>query len=714
MFMSLRHPSFHELNRYVDDDLPEHRRRRVATHLARCKRCRETVTRLRAIGTAARDLPVPAPPANLLELTLQRRAAGDRVILPLTPPGAPRRRRLAWPIAAAMAALVVAAILTLVPPALQAARGGLTITPARPEAGTRLSFDYTDTGRFQGQQRLVVRARYRTKDQRFVTTAAILDRAADGHFQGTARLPDSVVYAAFAVEDPAGRTVDSNGRRYWDVMVHGPDGRPTFYAIAARLDDLYAWDWEGAFDVARQMTRLYPERPASWAALATFERAVEDDVTILPRLEKRLDAIRQTILAEDDPDPETLAELAFVYAFPLGRLDESRRIVGRIRADHAWLQLRARYRVSLSWIAADGNRTRYLANLDSLWNQGVGDARMAQAGLRSSVLDGNPDLAWRWYQRLAVVDPGGTVGALTEELLPVPSLRARAVNALERAVSDSTARTPNTRYLYLSVPEYERMARRRMGRAKVAVGTALATYGRTAEALKLLRAGIDDVWTPAMLHQAGRILLAHGDTAGAIDAYARMAADPALSPDLHRAINEDLGAITRSQHWNARVASARAALREAIFAERITTPVDTAMVLGDPSGKPVALSRLMSPGATAVVFWSSQSLPALDSSQRMETVRQRLAAFHIRTIVIDTSPRRAERGQASKRQQMPFPVYTDLHGQAARDFGPPGTPSYYVLDGEGRIRFAHSSLDRLVEQAVMLRDDSMGPVSAAE
>ncbi|MEJ2679730.1 MAG: zf-HC2 domain-containing protein, partial [Gemmatimonadota bacterium] len=668
MIQSLRHPGFRKLNRYVDGDLRDAERARAAAHIARCDACRETVAKLRALGAAARDLPTPDAPANLIDLVLRRRAAGDRVILPVTPPGPARRRSLAFPMAAAaVAILAVATVLMLHAPVLQAAAGGLTISPARPTAGARLSLDYRDMGRFQGQQQLAVRARYRTAGRQYQLTAAILERTADGDFRGTITLPDSVVYAAFAVEDPAGRTVDSNGRRLWDVTVHAPDGRPTFEALAARLDDLNPRNWEGAFDVARQMTRLYPERPASWLALESFQRAVLDDSTVLPRLARRLGALRRTLLAGDHPDAESLAALAYGYAFALGRQDVSRQLVARIDAEHGWSRVRTRYRLSLSWIAAGGDRSRYLASLDSLWALGGDNARVARAGLFSSLAADDPDLAWTWYQRVAAADPDGVIETLTETMLPIPALRTRVTHALEHAVRDEATPDPERRPLYLSVPAYSREEKREMGQARVTVGTALLASGKTAEGLRQLRLAISDVWNPAILHQAGRILLARGDTAAAVEAYGRMAADPALPPELGRAVADELGALTRSEQWKTTVASARAMLEKDILADRINLPVDTALVLGEPSGKAVALAQLMSPRATAVVFWSWRSLPAVDSARAIERVRRRLSARNIRTIVIVTEPRSAEMEQALSRLHVPFPVYTDLKGQATRD-----------------------------------------------
>jgi hypothetical protein len=698
MFENLRHPGFRQLNRYVDGELHERERARVATHLARCDDCRDTVARLRALGAAARELPTPAAPGNLIELALQRRAVGDRVILPHTPPGAPRRRTFALPIAAAaVVVLAVAAVLTLRAPTLQAARGGLTITPAHPAAGARLSFDYEDGGRFQGLQQLAVRARYRTEDGRYQLTAGILDRTADGHFRGVITLPDSVVYAAFAVEDPAGHTVDSNDRRFWDVLVYDSDGRPTLRALMARLNDLITRDWEGAFAVARRMVKLYPDRPAAWSSLELFERSILEDSTVLPRHRQRFAQLEQAILVDDSAAPETLGELAY-YAFVIGRVRESRRLIARIDADHAWDRLPLQQRLSLLQIAFPNKD--FLARLDTLWSAKGATPRTAMMGYAASLGTGDPDAIWTWYRRQAVADPDPelTIPALLRDLMPIKALRGRVADALEAALRQDLDPGGQHRPLYEPVPAYDRARRREAGRARVALGTLLLDEGRTAEALDQVREGAGAVWTPAILHQAGRILLEHGDTAAAVEAYARMAADPALAPGRRRAIRADLGMLAQSEHWRTAVASARSALTDEIFADRINMSVDTDVVLGDPTGNTVALSRLMSPGATVVVFWSTRCGPAMDAAAAIEQARMRLAANGIRTVVIVTEPRAAELEQALARLRVPFPVYTDRKGQATREF----------------VRFAYSRLDRLVQQAVLLKNSAGTPASVTD
>src|SRR5690606_1492764 len=111
------HPTFVALSRYADGELDSRRRARVASHLVRCARCRETVDFIHALGEAARSLPAPEPPADAVERVLARRASGERVILPTADPVPLEtgRGRIGPLVAATVAALIAAAVLVTVP-----------------------------------------------------------------------------------------------------------------------------------------------------------------------------------------------------------------------------------------------------------------------------------------------------------------------------------------------------------------------------------------------------------------------------------------------------------------------------------------------------------------------------------------------------------------------------------------------------------------------
>ena len=101
------HPRERTLVRYADGEVSERLRGRVAGHLLACARCRAVVD-AHAVVQASASQP-PSASEELLVGILNRRAAGERVLLPTTPIRSVRRT---WRIAA-LAASGAAAILAV-------------------------------------------------------------------------------------------------------------------------------------------------------------------------------------------------------------------------------------------------------------------------------------------------------------------------------------------------------------------------------------------------------------------------------------------------------------------------------------------------------------------------------------------------------------------------------------------------------------------------
>lgn len=109
-FISI-HPRSRLLQRFVDGELEPATRRRVADHLARCRRCRDTVTFGRELSVGAKSLPSVAAPPRVLAEVLADRAAGEHVILPTYDASAPRRGTRALRLTLAAAGIVAVGVL---------------------------------------------------------------------------------------------------------------------------------------------------------------------------------------------------------------------------------------------------------------------------------------------------------------------------------------------------------------------------------------------------------------------------------------------------------------------------------------------------------------------------------------------------------------------------------------------------------------------------
>ena len=265
------HPPTRVLSRFAADELSPDDRVRVARHLAACHRCRHTAQELRATVAALREVPVPELPGDLFERILERRAAGERIILPAALPAPAARRVKSW-LAALAAGVVLALVSSLAvfrAPDLAASASEMTISPRSVRAGQPISVEYRATPKLAGEARLVLRARLSTRNSAMVYEHAevgVLVRQAGGVYRGTLVLPDSVVYAAFAVEDPSGTRVDYNPAE-WDLLVHGADGRPLLAALEQQTNYRTEWNTELAVETARARTELYPDNSDGWLTL---------------------------------------------------------------------------------------------------------------------------------------------------------------------------------------------------------------------------------------------------------------------------------------------------------------------------------------------------------------------------------------------------------------------------------------------------------------
>ncbi|HSH44222.1 MAG TPA: zf-HC2 domain-containing protein, partial [Longimicrobiales bacterium] len=364
------HPGFQRLSRFADGTLRPREQARVASHLADCPRCREEVAMVRRMAETAREIPAPAISDHILRQALNRRAEGERVLLPTADAGAPPARQPKTSRLVAMAAMLTLLVgsLVLSVRVLEADRPALRIHPERPTAGQVLRMEYHGGALFADQTHLKLRARYRTAtDRQWQFLAGILVRGDDGLYRAEVALPDSVVYAAFAVEDLEGERLDSNNRQLWDVMVHGDDGRPTLDAMAARVRDLERRDWGEAYEMAREMTRAYPDAPQSWAMRFSFELSLFNRDSVFAEHRTQFRRLEKRLSREAAPAPEEMAWLA-TYAVGLEDLSSARTWVDRA-AESGFGPIVAEAEMLLVSNAFKGDTVGILQDLDSIWDR---------------------------------------------------------------------------------------------------------------------------------------------------------------------------------------------------------------------------------------------------------------------------------------------------------------------------------------------------------
>src|SRR2546422_2673397 len=283
MSWSFSHPNTDTLVGFASRTLATPDERRVAQHLEACTECRDTVVVLRAVDVVERDA---QPRDELFERILLSRAAGLRTILPTDDATVMTRRR---PVARLAGLAIAAALLAVI--LFRGSREGsagertgyLRLDPARALPGAPVRATYTPSAFLQGFDSLVLRARFRRPNDDdynigpMQQRAAVLHRTTGGVFSGEFRLPDSVVFAVFAVESPSGDRVDDNDERLWELLTADEAHRPLFESLVQKERDLMGRNWTQGLKTERSLAALYPQEPEAWSLVPVYERWVLGD-----------------------------------------------------------------------------------------------------------------------------------------------------------------------------------------------------------------------------------------------------------------------------------------------------------------------------------------------------------------------------------------------------------------------------------------------------
>ncbi len=707
------HPDFEELSRYAHEELAGGRRARVAAHLTACGRCRGGLRFVRELRDAARELAVPDAKDRgeaLLGRILTRRANGERVILPLTGPIPlePRPVHRLRPVAAILAPLVVIAALVVGVPHLRANRSQLEFSPARPEAGEWLRVTYRSGSLLDDEDRVILRAVYRTPDgDRRPLHAGALVRVGDRTFQGTVKLPDSTAYAAFVVEDAAGLRVDSNLHRFWEILVHDEHGLPRFEALAQRLHEHVGRDWEAAHQAALRMTALYPERIEGWEYLYSVERTLVGNAGLDSLDAENLDRLR-ALERRADASALPVSEIGALtfYALVLGDSVRYRRWLDRlisVAPNHRYVGLSRMLEARGAHGREDARRT--LARYDSIWND-VEDARriIVGAGLATARKTGDPAAVVRWADRHALAIPA-SASHMAIGLAAQPGSRTAGMRRIRAHIDRLESPIGPDRPLGVTAAEEERRRRIEASHLLAALGRALVAEGR-------VRAGVDTVrlaaargWDPVVYRAAADALRVAGDTTSSLAYLAALAVDPVLD----EAERDSLTALVRrrvgEQRFSVWTARARREMRDHYLGVATRRPVHGDATLTDTAGRHHTLESILDGHVALIGVVSGYDGPDVAGLPQLRELGGRIARLGGRVAIVTLHDPVAALRRRLAEERIAFPVVTDAHGDARRNFRNRGVPAYFVVDADGLIRFENMSLEDAVRQAVILLTD---------
>jgi predicted anti-sigma-YlaC factor YlaD len=714
----LIHPSQPALKRYADGEVTAHERPRVAQHLAHCPSCRARVQFFRDVRARVRELSAPTASAASLERIRQRLRAGEIVLLPAPTTATSRTSIRVLGTAAAVVLLALGVWLLVPQPNLTAGTnvGELRFSPTQPRAGARVAVEYRSAADLSAEKTLLLRARYRTTlDEGYNWSmkqyvAATLVRDGRGVFRGMVQLPDSVVYAAFAVEDTAGRRVDSNGRKLWELLIHDEHGRPTFDALTQRANDLHGRDWELALVTAEQQAALYPDRPETWGSLMFFQEVVRGEAyldSVMPSHIERLREFHGRLSGKPALSIEEIAGMwRYVRHVDSARLDDAAILrYWRDRFDRDSSEHRASLVNKMGKLlrrALDDSLAApaALASYETLWQrdrQRLPPWMAARFGWQIARETRDPTARLQWSDRLAAVEWNGATW-IYSSMGRTPSLRDEALDRLRKHLRLLDTAPDSLRPLYLTREEFTTEANRDARDALVTVGEILLELGHVREGLDTLDLATRDGWDVGLFRRAATARLSAGDSAGAARALALVAADPGSTRQASDSLRRLVG--FNAFGWRTLVDSARATLPARIAEKAVHKRISRPIRVARPDGTVEDFMSVVRGRPTVVVFWSRYCGFAVIALPRIEALKRQLADHGISLVLLINEPPSDEfRHYASEKAITPT-MYHDSWSEGLRAFNAAGSPLYFVLDASGTIRFEYTELDRVLAEAV--------------
>jgi hypothetical protein len=708
--INLVHPRLSALKRFADREAGPAERRRIARHLEECLRCRREIGRLRLLASAAHSLPVPPLRSGGLAAVLERRAAGERRILQVA--GPQTLRPTGWRAAAAAAAVILlvfgwAALAPLGKLQADTSGGDLYFTPHEPRPGAAIQVEYRAGAALLGERRLRLRAHLMGAGGSIPGSAAVevaqLERGRGGTFRGSFVLPDSIVYAVFAVEDLEGTRVDANGGTFWELLVHHPDGRPHADALLQRRQSAQRTRWGTAYETARRMTELYPDDPRGWRALMWLEKelagaAAADSVRAVYRVPyERLHALYATQTAVEPGTIWTLIMLGSEVRHEEAAEYWRERGFREHPEDRGILQQRVFAYTRQGLVGRE-----LLDRLDAL--HGGGGSEVVQVvfdGWRLATQDGDPDLVRVWGERLLRLGP--------EWAEPVavawsahPELAPAGRRLLERALEEASRSASERRPVDWTSARWAGTRHRQRQRLLVALARGHLLSGEADSAQRVLedarRYGLDS----GVERLLGAVLLEAGDMNGAGLAFARVYADPRTPAAFADSARLRLGGALPPA-WESWVAEADSLMREDILAEAETRRIRRAMRLVSGAGEDVTLAFEDDRRLSVVAFLSRWCPPSNVQAAALEGLSATLAERGVRLVVV-TGELPSEGARAAFEAVVsPGEILYDVRSEARNGFRSFGTPHFFIVDDVGKVQFDVRQADALLPRLAALQ-----------
>jgi hypothetical protein len=621
---------------------------------------------------------------------------GESVIVPLADPPVPAWpwRRLGW--AGIGILVVIGGIRLTFGNRLYSETSVMEFAPATPSAGEEIAVTYHASGQLGSEAALKLRAQYRRSGDRgerdvLPIISAPLRRGSDRTYETRVRLPASVVYAAFAVEDEAGEVVDHGGTMGWELLMHA-DGRPSYEALRQRVEVAMGRDLGEALETAMEATRLYPGRVEAWSTRSTLESEVHGPGaydSLRASHVRRIHALDDQL--EQMPVSTDMMGAMYFYAAAWRVADVVERWRRRVLREAPRSAVAAQLR-TIDILQGHAEHPREgLRLLDSLYDA-VGRAPTILANGAFALAYGlkDPDASLRWARRVVAVEPRQRV-IKARELLSFPSLGGTVLAWIDDEIEQLDARDDGHRPLSSSRPRYRRSVRSARLDLLGLKGQALLGLGDTLAALAYLDSAVAQGWDVARLRAAAAARLAAGDTLGAARLLARIAVDPAVQDEeADRSGPRLVDALVWAAERERAVSDMLRETQREAQARVLHHPVRVTQRWGDT----VDLRESFQGRATVVAFWHPWCRSCLAELQELRRLMADLPGAPS-LVILSRRPLAPADWAMLDDAGLASVVTVDGQGEAVHAFLAFATGGLFVVDQRGVVQYHDISRDEV-------------------
>jgi peroxiredoxin len=293
---------------------------------------------------------------------------------------------------------------------------------------------------------------------------------------------------------------------------------------------------------------------------------------------------------------------------------------------------------------------------------------------------------------------------IAEEYVKHPRLRAKGLAMLRRRLEPSDVVDGRGRGLNETASARRQKLQDERAATLQHIGQALLASGAREAALDTLRLAATVGWDLKRLRSVAAAALSADDTTEAARNLALVCLDPKTPSVFRDSARAVLGFAVLDPRWARALDAAAPILQERVLATSTRRSLrGRDITLTDLSGARQSFSELTSGKITVVAFGLELARKGLVDADTMQQLSARLTQWNAQVLAIDVDePRTPEMAVLVRRRGLTYPIAFDLQHDAVRAFEAYGIPLYFVVDADGDLRFAYSSLDELLVQVSVL------------